>query len=154
MLGTERVRHCGVCDKEVWNLDALDPDEAEAFLAERRATLPCLRVVVRTDGRYQDGACAAGRASLVRAGATAVVLGLVSAATLLIASAAPAHAPSGCRVPHGEPVMGEAEVAPRAHPAPLEFDGVRERLPATHEPTEEPWASPVAPYTGLGFVGS
>ena len=89
MVGTDRVRHCGICDKEVWNLTALDAEEAETFLAERRTQLPCLRLHRRRDGHLQDGACAPGRARLARAAATAATLGLSAALAVVVGAMTP-----------------------------------------------------------------
>lgn len=89
MVGTDRVRHCGTCEKEVWNLTALDADEIQAFLAERGATKPCVRIFRRADQHFMAEACSAGRVQLVRAASVAAVFGL-AAASALLAPPAPA----------------------------------------------------------------
>ena len=35
MVGDERVRACGSCDKHVYNLSAMTRDEAQALIIER-----------------------------------------------------------------------------------------------------------------------
>jgi hypothetical protein len=87
MVSDAHVRHCGACDRQVYDLTALDPDEIEAFLRERKDALPCLQLHVRPDGRYQDGPCGpAERRALVRAGTLALTLGLSGVVALLSAS--------------------------------------------------------------------
>jgi|GEM_PF-1822197 len=77
MVGDARVRHCGACDREVYDLTAMDPDEVEDFVEARRENLPCVRMHARPDGRYQDGPCApAQRRHFTRAIAAAAALGL------------------------------------------------------------------------------
>lgn len=82
MLGTDRVRHCGTCDTEVYDLTAMDAEEVDAFLAER--TEACVRLHARRDGRHQRSSCGAPpRPTLLRASAVAIALGLGAAAVLL-----------------------------------------------------------------------
>lgn len=124
MVGTERVRHCGTCDKEVWNLTALDAEEVEVFLVARAEEKPCIRMYRRPDGHFQDGPCVPGRVRVVRAAAIATALGLVGA-TALFAALAPE--PPRCAVRHDlAPEIlddrsmfmgGMAELAPRARDA-------------------------------------
>lgn len=66
MVGSARVRHCGACDREVYDLTAMDPDEVEDFVRARRENLPCVRMYARPDGRYQDGPCAPAKRRLLR----------------------------------------------------------------------------------------
>jgi hypothetical protein len=99
MPGTDRVRHCGICDKEVWNLTAMDAEEAEAFLDERRTNLPCLVLHRRLDGYFQDGRCEPGEQRMVRAAALATTLGLVAALGVLAASRVEPSPPSCARGP-------------------------------------------------------
>ncbi len=93
MVGDARVRHCGACDREVFDLTAMDPDEVEAFVLSRRANLPCLRMHVRPDGRYQDGPCEpAQRRMLKRALFAAITLGLTGILGVLSADPGPTEA--------------------------------------------------------------
>jgi hypothetical protein len=39
MTGDERVRHCGACKKDVFNLSALTRDEAELLIREKHGDL-------------------------------------------------------------------------------------------------------------------
>jgi len=49
MVGTERVRHCAQCDRDVHNFSAMTRREIDALLAARRGRL-CGRYVQRADG--------------------------------------------------------------------------------------------------------
>ena len=61
MTGDERVRHCGSCDLDVYDLSAMRRDEAEAFLASRAgAERTCVRFFRRTDGRLLTRDCPVG----------------------------------------------------------------------------------------------
>jgi hypothetical protein len=122
MVGTARVRNCGVCEREVFDLTALDPEEIEAFLSERREKLPCMRLYVRPDGRYQEGPCAPARRRLFHAAAAAALLGLVGLAAYM-SSEDEEHARSCSVPPHhnrGElMMMGEFRASP-SPPTPIE----------------------------------
>ncbi len=59
MRGDERVRYCGGCAKDVYNLSAMTRDEAEALLRERGADL-CARFYRRADGTLLTSDCPAG----------------------------------------------------------------------------------------------
>lgn len=49
MAGTARVRHCGVCEKDVHNLAAYSSDEIRTLLRAPGA-LPCMRISLDADG--------------------------------------------------------------------------------------------------------
>lgn len=59
MVGDERVRYCGGCEKNVFNLSAMLAHEAEALLAERAGEL-CVRFYQRADGTVMTSDCAVG----------------------------------------------------------------------------------------------
>ncbi|MBX3188192.1 MAG: hypothetical protein KF819_14315 [Labilithrix sp.] len=62
MIGTSAVRFCCTCSREVYDLSAMHPDEAEAFLAQHAhdGELPCARLYRRADGRVLTSECPAG----------------------------------------------------------------------------------------------
>lgn len=80
MEGDDRSRHCGQCDKRVFDLSALSRHEAEALLAAKGANL-CARYFERADGtivladclvrrrRRRQVVAAAGIAAALGAGA-------------------------------------------------------------------------------------
>jgi len=80
MQGDDRVRHCGKCDKSVYNLSAMEPQQAEALLREREGKL-CVRFYRRADGTVMTSDCpsGSGRRRLQR---------LAVAATLTVSTAA------------------------------------------------------------------
>lgn len=49
MTGDDRVRHCGDCRRNVYNLSGLTRDGAEALIAEKEGRL-CVRYYQRADG--------------------------------------------------------------------------------------------------------
>lgn len=83
MTGDDRVRHCGQCRKNVYNLSGMTRDEAEALLQERNGGL-CVRYYQRRDGTILLADCSIGRASrshhrLIAAGAAgAIAAGLAA----------------------------------------------------------------------------
>jgi hypothetical protein len=77
MVGDDRVRFCGSCKKNVYNLSTMRRDEAEALLAEREGKM-CVRFFRRADGTVLTADCPVGqkkrrrRLALVVAGASAL----------------------------------------------------------------------------------
>jgi hypothetical protein len=59
MTGDERVRACGDCNKNVYNLSDMTREEAEALILEKEGRL-CVRYYRRTDGTILFGDCAIG----------------------------------------------------------------------------------------------
>ncbi len=118
MAGDDRVRHCGDCDKDVFNLSALTRDEAEALIAEQAGAL-CARYFQRNDGTILLADCEVGatrqrrRRRIVAAGA-ATLLASGGAAALLTRGSAGSMAPRT----HEYATMGEATNEP-----PVELTG-------------------------------
>ncbi|HEY6173093.1 MAG TPA: hypothetical protein VIX73_01570, partial [Kofleriaceae bacterium] len=65
MTGDDRVRHCGQCQKNVYNLSGMMRDEAEALLRERNGDL-CVRYYQRHDGTILLADCTVGRSNRSR----------------------------------------------------------------------------------------
>jgi len=59
MTGCERVRHCGLCRKDVYNLSAMPQAEAAALLARHVDENLCVRFYRRDDGTVVTGDCSA-----------------------------------------------------------------------------------------------
>jgi hypothetical protein len=59
MVGDDRVRHCGSCDKDVFNLSAMTRDEAEALIIAKAGDL-CARYYQRHDGTILLKDCSVG----------------------------------------------------------------------------------------------
>ena len=86
MTGDDRVRHCGQCQKNVYNLSGMLRDEAEALLRERNGDL-CVRYYRRHDGTILLADCTVGRANRNRhrwiaAGAAGVISAGLGAAAV------------------------------------------------------------------------
>jgi hypothetical protein len=100
MAGDERMRHCGDCKKDVFNVSEMTRDEAQALLVERTGSL-CVRYFQRHDGTILLADCTVGqkrarrRKLVVIAGAAAMLAG--GAAVALTSRSDPAPP---------QPVMG------------------------------------------------
>ena len=84
MTGDDRTRHCGECQKNVYNLSGMTQDEAEALLIERNGDL-CVRYYQRHDGTILLADCEVGvgrrlRRRKIAAGAAALLAGGFAAA--------------------------------------------------------------------------
>ena len=81
MVGDERVRACGDCQKNVYNLSELTRDEAEALIREKAGDL-CVRYFQRADGTILLNDCAVGvkRRRRRRVAAVSVAASLAGAA--------------------------------------------------------------------------
>jgi hypothetical protein len=79
MVGDHRIRHCGGCKKNVYNLSGMTRDEAEALAIEKNGNL-CVRYYQRADGGIMLADCVVGvsnkrKRRLVAAGAAALLAG-------------------------------------------------------------------------------
>jgi hypothetical protein len=128
MVGDDRVRFCGQCSKNVYNLSALSRDAAEALLREAGARNAangdgmCVRLYRRADGTVLTADCPDGARRKRRRLAlfSAVGGGLMAAGAAVAAAELPRPAPMQGAVAttfQGGPVMG----APLAtvDPAPI-----------------------------------
>jgi hypothetical protein len=80
MIGDDKVRFCGKCQKDVFNLSAMTRDDAETLLRERSGSM-CARLFRRTDGTVMTADCPVGvRAKRVRRLAIVVGGGMAAAA--------------------------------------------------------------------------
>src|SRR5687767_30922 len=59
MTGDDRVRHCGACDLDVYDLSTMRRDEAETFVGTREGRT-CVRFYRRADGRVLTQDCPVG----------------------------------------------------------------------------------------------
>src|SRR5688572_16040525 len=66
MVGSDRVRHCAVCKRDVHNLSAMTRDEVDEFLARAHAigtaggVKPCVSLYQRADGTILTADCPVG----------------------------------------------------------------------------------------------
>jgi hypothetical protein len=105
MQGNGRVRHCGQCDKQVFNIDAMTRADAEALLAERGEGA-CVRFYRRFDGTILTADCPVGVRARVKvralwAAAVTVMLGILSFLGLATLSSPVHGATAGAVCPPG-----------------------------------------------------
>ena len=81
MTGDDQVRFCGQCQKNVYNLSAMDREEAERLLARREGSI-CVRFYQRADGTVMTADCPVGvrRRRRRRVALTVVGAGAMAAA--------------------------------------------------------------------------
>jgi hypothetical protein len=65
MVGGDRVRFCGQCELNVYNLSAMSRDDAESLIAGAEGRL-CVRFYRRKDGSIITGDCPVGLRALKR----------------------------------------------------------------------------------------
>jgi hypothetical protein len=133
MTGDNRVRHCGDCNKNVFNLSAMPEAEAAALLASNDSGQLCVRFYRRADGTLMTSDCGASPRAAARqawrklpgvAGLAFMALsaGACSAADVVPVESAPVQmatmgAPPAV-VPVPQPKMGKP--MPRPAPAPVD----------------------------------
>jgi hypothetical protein len=127
MVGDERVRFCGQCSLNVYNLSAMTKDDAERLVSQSEGRL-CIRYYRRADGTILTGNCPVGLRALKRrmsriasASAAAVIsfLGGIFAVTGLRERAPIPVATQGAisirvneKLPETNPVMGTYAAKP------------------------------------------
>jgi hypothetical protein len=125
MTGDDRVRACGDCKKNVYNLSEMTRDEAEALIVEKEGRL-CVRYYQRADGMILLKDCAVGvkrrrRRRVIAAGVAASLAGVAGS----LANAAFDSTLGYERLPNVRtyPMMGAIApprpAPPRPAPAPL-----------------------------------
>jgi hypothetical protein len=121
MHGDARVRFCGSCQKNVFNLSEMTREDAEALVTNTEGRL-CVRFFRREDGTVMTQDCPVGLAAVRRRLAwigSAVAAGLAVVAAFV-----------GLR-PTRRPLMGEVSVpsTPGVAPTPQHFTTGRIALP-------------------------
>lgn len=72
MRGDDRVRHCGRCDRNVYDLSQLEEDEVTALLS-REGEKPCVRFYRRADGTVATKQCQSSMRKTALVAAAAVL---------------------------------------------------------------------------------
>ncbi|HEX4421098.1 MAG TPA: hypothetical protein VH165_24440 [Kofleriaceae bacterium] len=139
MVGDDRVRACGDCQKNVYNLSELTREDAEALIREKEGRL-CARYYQRADGTILFKDCAVGvRRRRHRRFATAGV-----AASLIAAAFGYTRdrvfGPDD-RMAHEQSFMGDIAISDPGSEAPPEPD---------HAPGDMQPVPPTATYEYLG----
>src|SRR5262245_26944298 len=119
MQGDDRVRFCGQCQKNVYNLSAMTHAEAEDLIREKEGKL-CVRFYQRTDGTVLTADCPVGRRRRRRRHI------LIAAGTVGLTAATVAAFVSTATTGRVEPMMG----SPRPIPAPSARPSPPEEAPA------------------------
>jgi hypothetical protein len=94
MIGTERVRFCGQCNLNVYNLSSMTKTEAESLIVQTEGRL-CVRFYRRTDGSILTDNCPVGlrairrRLSHLKKAVSATVLGFLAGAGVYRAVSTP-----------------------------------------------------------------
>jgi hypothetical protein len=149
MQGDARVRFCGQCEKNVYNLSAMERTDAEKLLAEHGESL-CVRLYKRADGTVITADCPVGLRRLRRrrfVAAAALGAGLVAGLTSYLAMSARSIAGSPF-IPVGTIQGGLETSAPISPPPP-------ETKTATPSPTQPapPSTTPPANTAHLPLMG-
>lgn len=143
MYGDDRVRFCGSCQLNVYNLSGMTRAEAERLIAAKEGRL-CVRYYKRKDGTVLTKDCPVGFAAVRRrlTRVASAVAGLVLStiagvgATFAFRSAEPSPVMGGIRpVEYHEPVMGDvAEPPPPIEPVVMGQPVVMGRVAAPPPP--------------------
>lgn len=114
MTGDERVRFCGHCAKDVYNLSGMAREESERLLRERAGNI-CVRLYKRHDGTVLTADCPVGvkRKRRRRIAALAVGSGLAAAGALLYPASRPSVTTMGVLESPSDLLMGAPQVSPR-----------------------------------------
>jgi len=122
MMGDERVRFCGQCELNVYNLSAMTKAQAENLIVRTEGRL-CVRFLRRTDGSVLTQDCPVGlralrqRMSRIRRAVAAALLGFLTGAT-------GSYAVNGFKTALGQPhVLGMA-VRDVDQPIPMPEAGI------------------------------
>ncbi len=109
MVGDDRSRFCGKCDKHVYNLSAMSREAAELLVLEKEGNL-CVRLYRRTDGTVLTVDCPVGvrKKRLRIVGVLAIGGGLAASAAGLASRGSPAP----CSVEVGGMQMEQGDIAP------------------------------------------
>ena len=132
MAGDDRVRHCGQCRLNVYNVAEMTRQEAEALIRSREGRL-CLRFYRRSDGTILTKDCPVGLRAIQRrlVRAVAAIAGLlVALVTAPLLAGIYGRTQSGAFGPSGifarwidpnidvEPVLGKVCIPPTPTTAP------------------------------------
>jgi hypothetical protein len=116
MIGTQRVRFCGQCSLNVYNLSSMKKTEAESLIAQTEGRL-CVRFYRRTDGSILADNCPVGLRSIRRR-----VSYLAKAISAAVLSFLAGLGVSRVSAPVESPLMGSIAVSGSALTTPLMGD--------------------------------
>jgi len=150
MTGSDAVRRCATCRKDVYNLSEMSEAQAHALLeaSEER----CVRFYYRPDGTIVTSRCPDGARTAPRAAAVGVAASLAAFSTLTVAlpdQPAPlAGSSADTRVAMGSIRLVVKKPTKAPPPAPA----ARVLVPAPEEPVADIWGSSLAPAPPIAAV--
>jgi hypothetical protein len=145
MAGDDRRRFCNACEKFVYNLPLLSPEEL-VDLIERTEGRFCGRLYARTDGTVLTNDCPVGHARMLARARRRTVGAAAAVAAMMISAGAAIFSASwgGCEV-GGEMTMGDIGPPPGVVQTTTPPSVVRTTMPPPDEP---PPVEPVQPLLG------
>lgn len=118
MDGDERVRHCGHCKLNVYNISEMSSKEASALIRDREGERLCIRLYRRLDGTVITNNCPVGLRWLRRAAQISAVAAVAAIVWLGFMDGASAQGLVGAPADPGMRVMGtRLEGIPKPHVA-------------------------------------
>ena len=154
MAGDERIRHCGLCRKNVYNLSAMPRAEAAALLAGDADGELCVRFYRRSDGTVMTSDCGASprvklhRAMRVLPRVAAGAAGMAGTAAVAVAVAHTTPGQLARSAPKSHVVEVALLVDPQAMGAHIDTPPMPEPvilMGARTAPQERELAAPIAP---------
>ena len=140
MYGDQRIRHCGSCRKNVYNVAELTRAQAMALITSRERV--CLRIYRRPDGTVVTNDCWSRLRAARRQGMWAFVVMLVIVAWAQVAAMFVGLAGLRRLIPHramgSPPVTAAATVTPRMEPPVPSGYTVTAGVPPEPDPRAEP----------------
>jgi hypothetical protein len=121
MQGDDRVRFCSACRLHVFNLTAMEVEEAAQLISERSQEL-CVRLHRRSDGTVLTRDCPVGRQISVKR-KRAGFWGLAAGAGVFLAVGSPRHPARTSTSP-----SGGAKIQVPVRPTPSNQNGPRARM--------------------------
>ncbi|CAN5391001.1 hypothetical protein BH09SUM1_BH09SUM1_29930 [soil metagenome] len=92
MIGDDRVRHCGICRKNVYNTSEMKADEVRSLIVETQGKL-CARLYQRQDGTLITADCATTRRRRAAVFAMTLLGAILTVGASALASTAGASKP-------------------------------------------------------------
>jgi hypothetical protein len=139
MTGDDRVRFCGRCEKNVYNLSAMPRAEAEALVGAKEGRM-CVRFYQRTDGTVLTADCPVGvRRQRLRARVWQAMASVTASAALLAGLITGRAARADVKVPDGgkKPAHGHTVAAGGLAPRQPEIMGkIAMPEPTPHKVTQ------------------
>jgi hypothetical protein len=155
MAGDDRVRFCGGCKKNVYNLSAMTRAEAERLIVEREGPM-CVRLYRREDGTVMTSDCPVGlrRLRIRRAVATVVGAGAMALAATAMAwrRGSPAAPPPPAQQITAAPEIAAPVLAEPVPPA-MEQPDYETRPPPPPPPPRRAPAAPRKPEAKRMIMG-